>query len=198
MNNFLQEEKNKIEENNEAINFLENSSEIYKQFQNINYCQNNNNAKDNSSFSFDSLENKKLYNSLITNITIDQNDQKENFQISFISLNNNDEKNKMNKKNELSEESIEILNDFISKEKKAIENNNYLKNNLNDKLINSNKELKNQLFSLDNCLCLFFKNPFMRNNLKKLYRNNTNFYSKEKSVNEGNIKTRKNQKFLII
>ena len=113
---------------------------------------------------------------LNTNAALDDCSQNINYNISFFSFNGNPQNEQ---KKEISQKSIEILTDFISKEKKIIDNNR--NNNINiiekdtNKIIKKIKikELKNNFEKMEGCLNLYFQNPFMRKNYEK-----TNIFKK--------------------
>ena len=89
--------------------------------------------------------------------------------ISFLSTNNNEgkdkEENLINHK-ELTEESIEFLQKCSLEEKSIIANCIIGQNNLSN--IKTFKELKNNLLYLERNLTTFMKIPYMRKNLHKL------------------------------
>ena len=106
---------------------------------------------------------------LNTNAALDESSQNINYNISFFSFNGNQQKEQ---KKEMTQKSIEILNECILKEKKMIENNS-INNNIiekdNKKIIKKIKikDLKNNSEKLEQCLNIYFKNPFMRKNYEK-------------------------------
>ena len=164
MNYIEKEEEKEID----FFNDNENSDEKYKLLRNgeeslINEKDN----KDNSNDLIDFLYNKKLNNSLNSKTTIYLNNSRdEDFNISFFPKNNNEENNNFKNK-KFSKESIEILNNFISKEL-LITSQDKLENKLNNKIYNDIKEIRNNLISLDNEMFSFFRKPFMRKNESKV------------------------------
>ena len=106
--------------------------------------------------------NMSINSTLNTNAALDESSQNINFNLSFISF-NNEEKNKEKKK--LTQQSIEVLTEFISKEKMTVENNNIIEE---DKKILKIKELKNNLEKIDEILFKYFKRPYMRKNVEKV------------------------------
>ena len=106
--------------------------------------------------------NMSINSTLNTNDALDESSQNINFNLSFISF-NNEEKNKEKKK--LTEQSIEVLTEFISKEKMTVENNNIIEE---DKKLLKIKELKNNLEKIDEILYKYFKRPYMRKNIEKV------------------------------
>ena len=69
----------------------------------------------------------------------------------------------------MSQKSIDILSEFISKEKKIVENkNNFIEIEEDKKMkLFKIKELKNNYEKLEKTLDIFFKKPFMRKNYEK-------------------------------
>ena len=153
----------------------------------------NENEKDNNNeeqnFSFGNKLHIYNNNTILTNTSIAIDEEKEISRISFFSVKNKNEDNNTIKNKEISKESIEILENYITKENMIIS-----EKNINEKVIYNNKNIKNikkHLFSLDDKINLYFQNPYMRKNLKKLkeINTNTNVYKEEKiKYNEGNIK----------
>lgn len=115
--------------------------------------------------------NKTHASSIKTNATIGELSQKGNFSFFSFGDEQNQNLNIIQKKKELTKESIETLNNFISKEKLVVSNvnnNNIFENKCyNIGSNNSIKDIKNNLFSLDNKLSMYFKKPYMRKNIKK-------------------------------
>ena len=175
MDNLIQEEifANNIYLNNRNEFMLENG-EIF----NINKNEDNKEEnKDIVNFSFGDINNKNVFNSLNTGATVDVNSQDVNFDFSFLSSEKNEQKNKNKIKNkELTKESIEILKTFINSENVIISNNSEVSI---VKYINSIKDLKNSIFELENKVNLYFKKPYMRKNIKKIKKQNTNTYNDE-------------------
>ena len=175
MDNLFQEE---IFANNNYLNnrneFMLENGEIF----NINKNEDNKEEnKDIVNFSFGDINNKNVFNSLNTGATVDVNSQDVNFDFSFLSSEKNEQKNKNKIKNkELTKESIEILKNFINSENVIISNNSEVSI---VKYINSIKDLKNTIFELENKVNLYFKKPYMRKNIKKIKKQNTNTYNDE-------------------
>ena len=121
---------------------------------------------------------KKSHGSSIkTNATIGEADYKENEVFSFLSNNNIDFNLDINigannNKKEMSKESIDILNNFILKEKNLLNVNN------NDiiKKVNNIKDIKENLVNINDKINNYFKKPYMRKNMKKNI--NKNYLSK--------------------
>ena len=183
MNNFNQEDDNYFGDNIERYDQLK--RDFYPD--SIENEKDNNNEEQNFSFG------NKLHNSintLLTNTSIAIDKENENFEISFFSKNKNEDNNIIKNK-KLTKESIEILKNYISKEIMIISKKNI---NENENAICSNKSIKNikkHLFTIDDKINLYFQNPYMRKNLKKIKEVNTNtkVYKEEKiKYNEGNIK----------
>ena len=164
MNYIEKEEEKEID----FFNDNENSDEKYKLLRNGEESLiNEKDDKDNSNDLIDFLYNKKLNNSLNSKTTIYLNNSRdEDFNISFFPKNNNEENNNFKNK-KFSKESIEILNNFISKEL-LITSQDKLENKLNNKIYNDIKEIRNNLISLDNEMFIFFRKPFMRKNESKV------------------------------
>ena len=112
-------------------------------------------------------ENKKhisLNSTFNTNNALDEGSQNINFNFSFFSFNGNQQ---IEQKKEMSQKSIDILSEFISKEKKIVENN-FIEIEEDKKLkLLKIKELKNNFEKLEQSLNIFFKKPFMRKNYEK-------------------------------
>ena len=113
-------------------------------------------------------ENKKhisLNSTFNTNNALDEGSQNINFNFSFFSFNNGNQQ--IEQKKEMSQKSIDILSEFISKEKKIVENN-FIEIEEDKKLkLLKIKELKNNFEKLEQSLNIFFKKPFMRKNYEK-------------------------------
>ena len=166
-------------ENNNNNNNIDND--------NKNDNENDKIGDDNFSF-FNSKKIHNSFNSILTEISIDIGNEKLNFEISFKN-DKNEFNNNINKNKELKKESIEILNNFISKENWIISKDNIIIENNKNKNINSFKKIKKNILSLDDKMTLYFKKPFMRKNLKKLKDINTNVYKEVKiKCNKGKIK----------
>ena len=140
---------------------------------NFNIQNENKNIEINTALNLPNPKNNKSHGSSIkTNATFGENSKKVNEDFSFFSLNNYQGQN-INfpeKKKELTKESIEILNNFILKEKSIIPNINI--NNINNEqniFKNNNiciKDIKNNLFNIENKLFVYFKKPYTRKNIK--------------------------------
>ena len=191
MDNLFQEE---IFTNNDSLNnrnvFMLENGEIF----NINKNEDNKEEnKDTVNFSFGDINNKNVFNSLNTGATVDVNSQDVNFDFSFLSSEKNEQKNKNKIKNkELTKESIEILKTFINSENVIISNNSEVSI---VKYINSIKDLKNSIFELENKVNLYFKKPYMRKNIKKIKKQNTNTYNDEtikKNKEKNKVENNKN------
>ena len=114
------------------------------------------------------LQNKKSHGSSIkTNATMSEIEQKEVENFSFFSFNNFQDKDNIIGKKELTKDSIDVLNNFIEKEKAVVSNKNIttVENIFPNNLFI--KDIKNNLFNLDSKLDNYFKKPFMRKNIKK-------------------------------
>lgn len=157
---------------NRDDNFIDDVEEIIDLNQNLH----EDNNKDNSNFTFGNLDNKNVFNSINTDATVDVNSQNVNYDISFFSNGNNGENNNIKNK-ELTKETIEMLNDFIKSENLITSSKNNEQINFNIKYINNIKDIKNNLFNLDNKINTYFKRPYMRRNIKKIKKQNTNNYS---------------------
>ena len=115
-------------------------------------------------------ENKKSHSSsLKTNATYDGDlVQNEN---EFFSFNGNNNYNQIKQDKEMSKESMDILSNFIQKEKNilSIKNNNI---NINLNYENNNiKDIKYNLTNINEKIYTYFKKPYMRKNLKKSNKN---------------------------
>ena len=161
VNNFKFDGISEIIPKKETINFLEDEELIFNVQdggvnQNINistYLENN----------------KKSHSSSVkTNATIGEISQKQNEDFSFFSINNyeNQNINILEKKKELTKESIEMLSSIINKEKLLLSNINILNDENNVANYICIKDIKNNLFALDNKLGAYFKRPYMRKNIK--------------------------------
>ena len=164
INIFDQEIINQIEGiKKQPDNFLEGEELIF------NIQNQNNNEYLNTSLNIPK-NNKSHGSSIKTNATFGEVSQKGNEDFSFGSLNNcqNQNLNIIEKNQELTKESIEILSNFILKEKVVISNINIMHND--EKNICKNnlciKDIKNNLISLENKLSVYFKKPYMRKNIK--------------------------------
>ncbi len=163
-NAFNFEETDQFIIKNQQENFFEDEKLIF----NIK----NEYVQKNANNSLDLEKNNKSHGSSIKTIaTFDELSQKGNQDFSFFSFNDeqNHNINIIQKKKELTKESIGILNNFISKEKLIISNvNNIYDNQCNNiGCNNSIKDIKNNIFNLDSKLSMYFKKPYMRKNIKK-------------------------------
>ena len=117
-------------------------------------------------------ENKNSHsNSMKTNATYGEIDQNVNEVFSFgnenININFNNINN-INNKKEMTKESMDILNNFIQKEKNIMNlHNNNINLNINLNYEINIKNIKNNLININDRLCQYFKRPYMRKNLKK-------------------------------
>ena len=116
--------------------------------------------------------NMSINSTLNTNAALDESSQNINFNLSFISFNND----KNQEKKELTQQSIEALTEIISKEKMLVENNNIIEE---DKKLLKIKELKNNLEKIDEILFKYFKRPYMRKNIKIIKKVENDDDSKE-------------------
>jgi hypothetical protein len=120
---------------------------------------------------------------LNTNAAVDECSQNINFNISF-SFNGNQSNEQ---KKEMSQKSKDILSDFISKEKKIVENKiNFFETEDKKVKIVKIKELKNNFEKLELSLKSYFIKPFMRKNYAKnkffdKFENNSD--EEEKKIN---------------
>ena len=151
----------------EPVNFLEDEELIF------NIQNQNKNIEINTPLNLPNLDNNKSQGSSIkTNATFGENSKKINEDFSFFSLNNyqNQNINIPEKKKELTKESIEILNNFILEEKLIISNINVNNINTDQNIFKNNnicvKDIKNNLFNIENKLYVYFKKPYMRKNIK--------------------------------
>ena len=150
---------NEIIPKNDPTDFFE-DEELILNMQNVNI----NNQNINISAHLEN--NKKSHSSSIkTNATLGEISQKGNEDFSFLSFQNQNI-NTVEKRKELSKESIEILTNIINKEKNIISNVNIFGEEYNIKNYISIKDIKNNLFMLDNKLGSYFKRPYMRKNIK--------------------------------
>lgn len=165
-NIFNQDELGKIFIRQQPENFLEDYDEDI-----FNIGNNNNNID----YSLNNQNNKKSEGSIKTNVTFGEINLKEDQEFSFFSLNNgqNFNSHKKEKKKELTKNSIDILNNFISLEKLVISNVNNVNEDqvigIQNNFVNniSIKDIKYNLFGLDNKINIYFKNPYMRKNVKR-------------------------------
>ena len=183
-NIFNQDELGKIYIRQQPENFFEDDEEVIFNIQN---------ANNNIDYS---LNNKKSEGSIKTNVTFGEINLKEDQEFSFFSL-NNDQNNKSirnEKKKELTKDSIDILNSFISLEKLVISN----VNNVNEERVVENqsnfinnigiKDIKYNLFGLDNKISVYFKKPYMRKNVKRNKSIIKNIFDEEQQDEDEKIK----------
>ena len=125
----------------------------------------NENIEQNTNISIQLENNRKSHcSSIKTNATMGLS-QKENENFSFFSFHNQNI-NIVEKKKELTKESIEMLNSIINKEKSLLSNMNIFGEEYNFKNYLNIKDIKNNLFMLDSKLCAYFKRPYMRKNIR--------------------------------
>ena len=141
---------------------------------------------------------KKSHGSSIkTNATVAEDEYKENEIFSFFLDNNkNEEKFFLEEKKEMSKESIDILSNFILKEKNLISVNK----NINIKNDNIMKDCKSYLLNINDKIHTYFKKPYMRKNIK--IRNikrltNARSFSKDKTLPTFNNRRQDNNSFTI-
>ena len=163
--NFVNGNLNLFKEEDEEI--LLNPIHFIDQFENPNEnkISNTNNLTQQIPLDFQINKNNTSINSTLnTNAALDESSQNINFNLSFISF-NNDQKNQ--EKKELTQQSIEALTELISKEKMVVQNNDIIEEDIKIKLPKI-KELKNNLEKMDETLFMYFKRPFMRKNIEKV------------------------------
>jgi hypothetical protein len=163
--NFVNGNLNLFKEEDEEI--LLNPIHFIDQFENPdeNKNSNTNNLTQQIPLDFQINKNNTSINSTLnTNAALDESSQNINFNLSFISF-NNEQKNQ--EKKELTQQSIEALTELISKEKMVVQNNDIIEEDVKIKLPKI-KELKNNLEKMDETLFLYFKRPFMRKNIEKV------------------------------
>ena len=115
-----------------------------------------------------------INSTLNTNAALDESCQNINFNLSFISFNND----KNQEKKELTQQSIEVLTEIILKEKMLVENNNIIEEDKKIKLLKI-IDLKNNLEKIDETLFKYFKRPYMRKNIKIIKKVENDDDSKE-------------------
>lgn len=186
-NIFNQDELGKIYIRQQPENFFEEDEEVIFNIQN---------ANNNIDYSLNNPNNKKSEGSIKTNVTFGEINLKEDQEFSFFSLNNdqNNNFNKNEKKKELTKDSIDILKNFISLEKLMISN----VNNVNeDKVVGiqtnfanniSIKDIKYNLFGVDNKVSAYFKKPYMRKNVKRNKSVIKNIFDEEQQDEDEKIK----------
>lgn len=163
--NFVNGNLNLFKEEDDEI--LLNQIDFLNQYENPNTNKNSNINTLTQQIPLDNQNNKNntsINSTLNTNAALDESSQNINFNISFISF-NNEPKNQ--EKKELTQESIEVLTELISKEKIIVQNNNIIEEDKKIKL-SKIKELKSNLEKIDDTLCMYFKRPFMRKNIEKV------------------------------
>ena len=163
--NFVNGNLNLFKEEDEEI--LLNPIHFIDQFENPNENKNSNTNNLTQQIPLDFQINKNntsINSTLNTNAALDESSQNINFNLSFISF-NNEQKNQ--EKKELTQQSIEALTELISKEKMVVQNNDIIEEDIKIKLPKI-KELKNNLEKMDETLFMYFKRPFMRKNIEKV------------------------------
>ena len=163
--NFVNGNLNLFKEEDDEI--LLNPIDFINQFENPNTNKNSNTNNLTQQMPLDIQNNKNntsINSTLNTNAALDESSQNINFNLSFISF-NNEQKNQ--EKKELTQESIEALTELISKEKMIVQNNIIIEEDIKIKLPKI-KELKSNLEKIDETLFMYFKRPFMRKNIEKV------------------------------
>jgi len=186
-NIFNQDELGKIYIRQQPGNFFEDDEEVIFNIQNTN---------NNIDYSLNNPNNKKSEGSIKTNVTFGEINLKEDQEFSFFSLNNdqNNNFNKNEKQKELTKDSIDILNNFISLEKLVISNVNNVSEDrvvgIQNNFVNniSIKDIKYNLFGLDNKISAYFKKPYMRKNVKRNKSVIKNIFDEEQQDEDEKIK----------
>ena len=186
-NIFNQDELGKIYIRQQPENFLEDDEEVIFNIQN---------ANNNIDYSLNNPNNKKSEGSIKTNVTFGEINLKEDQEFSFFSLNNdqNNKSNRNEKKKELTKDSIDILNNFISLEKLVISNVNNVNEErvveIQNNFVNNIgiKDIKYNLFGLDNKISVYFKKPYMRKNVKRNKSIIKNIFDEEQQDEDEKIK----------
>lgn len=186
-NIFNQDELGKIYIRQQPDNFFEDDEEVIFNIQNTN---------NNIDYSLNNPNNKKSEGSIKTNVTFGEINLKEDQEFSFFSLNNdqNNNFNKNEKQKELTKDSIDILNNFISLEKLVISNVNNVSEDrvvgIQNNYVNniSIKDIKYNLFGLDNKISAYFKKPYMRKNVKRNKSVIKNIFDEEQQDEDEKIK----------
>lgn len=186
-NIFNQDELGKIYIRQQPDNFFEDDEEVIFNIQNTN---------NNIDYSLNNPNNKKSEGSIKTNVTFGEINLKEDQEFSFFSLNNdqNNNFNKNEKQKELTKDSIDILNNFISLEKQVISNINDVSEDrvvgIQNNFVNniSIKDIKYNLFGLDNKISAYFKKPYMRKNVKRNKSVIKNIFDEEQQDEDEKIK----------
>ena len=186
-NIFNQDELGKIYIRQQPENFFEEDEEVIFNIQN---------ANNNIDYSLNNPNNKKSEGSIKTNVTFGEINLKEDQEFSFFSLNNdqNNKSNRNEKKKELTKDSIDILNNFISLEKLVISNVNNVNEErvveIQNNFVNNIgiKDIKYNLFGLDNKISVYFKKPYMRKNVKRNKSVIKNIFDEEQQDEDEKIK----------
>jgi len=186
-NIFNQDELGKIYIRQQPDNFFEDDEEVIFNIQNTN---------NNIDYSLNNPNNKKSEGSIKTNVTFGEINLKEDQEFSFFSLNNdqNNNFNKNEKQKELTKDSIDILSNFISLEKLVISNVNNVSEDrvvgIQNNFVNniSIKDIKYNLFGLDNKISAYFKKPYMRKNVKRNKSVIKNIFDEEQQDEDEKIK----------
>ena len=186
-NIFNQDELGKIYIRQQPENFFDDDEEVILNIQN---------ANNNIDYSLNNPNNKKSEGSIKTNVTFGEINLKEDQEFSFFSLNNdqNNNFNKKEKKKELTKDSIDILNNFISLEKLVISNLNDVNEDkvvgIQNNFVNniSIKDIKYNLFGVDNKIGDYFKKPYMRKNIKRNKSVIKNIFDEEQQDEDEKIK----------
>ena len=186
-NIFNQDELGKIYIHQQPENFFDDDEEVIFNIQNTN---------NNIDYSLNNPNNKKSEGSIKTNVTFGEINLKEDQEFSFFSLNNdqNNNFNKNEKKKELTKDSIDILNNFISLEKLVISNENNVNEDkdvgIQNNFVNniSIKDIKYNLFGLENKISVYFKKPYMRKNVKRNKSVIKNIFDEEQQDEDEKIK----------
>jgi hypothetical protein len=186
-NIFNQDELGKIYIRQQPENFFEDDEEVILNIQN---------ANNNIDYSLNNPNNKKSEGSIKTNVTFGEINLKEDQEFSFFSLNNdqNNKSNRNEKKKELTKDSIDILNSFISLEKLVISNVNNVNEErvveIQNNFVNNIgiKDIKYNLFGLDNKISVYFKKPYMRKNVKRNKSIIKNIFDEEQQDEDEKIK----------
>ena len=164
--NFVNGNLNLFKEDDDEI--LLNPIDFINQFENPNTNKNSNTNNLPQQISLDIQNNKNnvsINSTLNTNAALDESNQNINFNLSFISF-NNEQKNQEEKK-ELTQQSIETLTELISKERMIVQNNNIIEEDIKIKL-SKIKELKNNFEKMDENLFTYLKKQYMRKNIEKV------------------------------
>ena len=186
-NIFNQDKLGKIYIRQQPDNFFEDDEEVIFNIQNTN---------NNIDYSLNNPNNKKSEGSIKTNVTFGEINLKEDQEFSFFSLNNdqNNNFNKNEKQKELTKDSIDILSNFISLEKLVISNVNNVSEDrvvgIQNNYVNniSIKDIKYNLFGLDNKISAYFKKPYMRKNVKRNKSVIKNIFDEEQQDEDEKIK----------